>query len=97
MVPSMHAPEKALESEIEAVADACFTHLVQNPQDLQRFMAETGYAPDTIGKAVGTHGFNLAMIEFVMRSEPLLLAISANAGLTPERIAGLWRRLNPET
>ncbi len=85
-----------VDNEIAEFADACFSYLVQNPQELQRFMAETGYTPETIGKAVGTRSLNLGMIEFVMRSESLLLAISANTGLKPERAMRLWQRLNPE-
>ena len=94
MVASMHSVEKPLENEFESAADACFAHLVQNPEDLQRFMTETGYAPDTIGAAVGTRALNLAMLEYVVRSEPLLLAICANAGLSPERVTRLWQRLS---
>ncbi len=97
MVVEMHASNTALEAELEAVADACFSHLVQNPEDLQHFMAETGYGPDTIGQAVGTRGLNLGMIEYFVRSEPLLLALSANAGFAPERVVRLWQRLNPES
>lgn len=92
----MHEAQKALENELEAVSDACFSHLVQHPEDLQRFMAETGYDSDSIGKAVGTRALALGMIEYVVRSEPLLLAVCANAGLAPERITTLWQRLNPE-
>ena len=92
----MNSAEKPLESLTEAIADACFSYLVQNPEDLQRFMAEAGYTPDTIGKAVGTRDLNLGMIEFFVRSEPLLLALCANAGWKPEQIASVWQRLNPE-
>ncbi|MBU1175578.1 MAG: DUF3572 family protein [Alphaproteobacteria bacterium] len=90
----MRAEEKALESETEAIAEACFSHLVQNPEDLQRFMAESGYTPQSIEKALGTPGLGMGMIEYFVRSEPLLLAMCANAGLRPERVTKVWQRLN---
>lgn len=90
----MHDAEKALENEIETIGDACFSHLVQHPEDLQRFMDEAGYTPESIGKAVGTKDLALGMIEHFVRSEPLLLAVSANAGLRPERIVAVWQKLN---
>ena len=92
----MREAEKAWENELEAVSEACFSYLVQHPQDLQRFMAETGYDPDSIGKAVGTRALALGMLDYFVRTEPLLLAMCANAGLEPERITTLWQRLNPE-
>ena len=92
----MDSAEKPLENLTETVADACFSHLVQHPEDLQRFMGETGYTPETIGKAVGTSAFAAGMIEFFVRSEPLLLVLCANAGFRPEQIVAVWRRLNPE-
>lgn len=91
----MPIADAALETELETVSDACFAHLVQHPEDLQRFMAETGYGSETISRALGTRAFALAMIEHVTRSEPLLLTISANAGIAPERFAALWHKLNP--
>ncbi len=93
----MRNAEKALENEIAGVAEACFSHLVQNPAELQRFMTETGYTAETIGEAVGSRALAVGMIEYFVRSEPLLLALSANAGLDPGRVATLWRRLNPES
>ena len=56
--------EMPLENQIEAIADACFAHLVQNPEDLQRFMAEAGYTPESIAAAVGSRGLAMGMIEF---------------------------------
>ena len=85
-----------LENQIEAIADACFAHLVQNPEDLQRFMAEAGYTPESIAEAVGSRGLAVGMIEFFVRSEPLLLVLCANAGWRPEQIVAAWHRLNPE-
>ena len=92
----MDSAQKPLENLTETVADACFSHLVQNPEDLQRFMAEAGYTPETIGDAVGTHALTIGMIEYFVRSEPLLLAMCANAGFRPEQIVAVWRRLSPE-
>jgi hypothetical protein len=93
----MRDAEKALENEIDAVADACFSHLVQHPEDLQRFMAESGYTSRTIEKALGSRDLARGMIEYVMRSESLLLAVAANAGLRPEHIAAVWQKLNPHS
>ena len=93
----MSRAEMPLENQIEAIADACFAYLVQHPEDLQRFMTETGYTPESISGAVGSRGLAMGMIEFFVRSEPLLLAMSANAGWRPEQIVAAWHRLNPET
>ena len=88
--------EKALEDEIDAIANACFSHLVQHPEELQRFMAEAGYTPESIQKAIGTEDLAAGMVEYFVRSEPQLLMLCANAGIKPERIVAVWRKLNPE-
>jgi hypothetical protein len=92
----MRDAEKALENEIDAISEACFSFLVQHPEDLQRFMIAAGYDAQTIAKAVGSRSLALGMIEYFVRSEPLLLALTANAGIRPERFEAVWQKLNRE-
>ena len=90
----MYGAEKALETETEAISEACFAYLVQHPEDLQHFMTEVGYSPAAIEKALGSRDLAMGMIDYFVRSEPLLLAMCANAGFTPERVVSIWQRLN---
>ena len=76
------------------LADLCLQHLAENPEQLAEFMVQSGLSPDDLRRLVGTDGFALGLIDYVVANEPLLLAIAAGAGLSPETIARVWGKLH---
>ncbi len=69
--------------------------LAQDPERLHLFMAESGLTPDALRAAAGEPGFLGAVLDHVMRDEPMLLACARDLALKPERVAAAWARLQP--
>ncbi len=76
------------------IADACLQHLVQNPDQLAEFMMQSGISPADLRGLVGTEGFNHGLVDYVVNSEPLLLAIASEAGVRPDAITRVWAKLH---
>jgi hypothetical protein len=68
----------------EALAVSALGFLASEPERLERFMALTGLAPDTLRSAAGEPGFLVAVLDHIVSDESLLLTFSANAGRPPE-------------
>lgn len=94
MVKRMDRATLAAEVNLHQIADACFAYLVQDTAELQRFMEFAGYDSAAISGAVGTDTLARGMIEYFAASESSLLAMCANAGLTPERFMQVFHTLN---
>jgi len=75
------------------LADLCLQHLAQNPEQLAEFMMQSGLSPDQLRKLVGTDGFARGLIDYVVANEPLLLAVAADAKLSPEAVMRVWGKL----
>jgi len=84
-------PEPALAS----LADACLGHLAENPDELLAFMQFAGLDPDALRGAVGSPSLQRGLIDYFASNEPILLALCANSGLSPEQFMRVWHRLNP--
>jgi hypothetical protein len=78
------------------LAAACLDYLAENPEHLASFMAEAGYSADGLRAALGSPALQRGLIDFFATSEPLLLALCANAGMRPEAFMAVWHRFNPE-
>ena len=89
------SPEVGYTQEFEAIGDACFSYLVGNPEELQRFMAISGYDSDSIRQAIGSDSLVHGMMEYFAANEPALLALCANSGLSASRFMRAWHKLNP--
>lgn len=94
MVKPMNRQEIAAEIELHEIADACFAYLVQDPEELARFMAHAGYDPATLTGAVGSVSLAHGMIDYFATSQPALLALCANASIPPQRFTRVWEKLN---
>jgi hypothetical protein len=79
---------------LQELAQLCLDHLVQNPDQLAEFMVQTGLSPDNFRRLVGTDGFAHGLVDYVVTSEPLLLAVAAGARIRPESITQTWARLH---
>lgn len=76
------------------MADASLQYLVQNPEQLADFMVQSGIDPQGLRGLIGTDGFAHGLIDYVVSNEPLLLAVAAQNGLSPETIVQTWARVH---
>ena len=77
------------------LADLCLSHLAENPEQLGEFMVQTGTSPDAVRRGAGTDSFGRGLIDYFAQNEPLLLALCANARISPESFMRVWAKLNP--
>jgi hypothetical protein len=73
--------------DAEAVAIRALDGLAASPERLGRFLALTGLSPQSIRDVASSPGFLAAVLDHVTADEPLLLAISAETGISPEAFA----------
>lgn len=76
------------------LAETCFSHLVANPEQLAEFMGAAGYDGAQLRSALGSQSLQRGLVEYVATNEPLMLAICANSGVSPENFMAVWHRLN---
>ncbi|KKB83809.1 hypothetical protein VW29_14155 [Devosia limi DSM 17137] len=91
MVPILHKAEPDLGS----LADTCLGYLAENPDDLLRFMEFAGYDPASLRRSVGSAQLQRGLIDYFASNESILLALCANAAMTPESFMRVWHQLNP--
>lgn len=80
--------------DVSALADACLGYLAENPEDLLAFMQLAGLDPQTLRASLGTERLQHGLIDYFASNEPILLALCANAGWTPESFMRVWHRIN---
>lgn len=83
------------ETPVAALADTCLAYLAENPEELLAFMQFAGLDPQTLRRAVGSPSLQRGLIDYFAANEAILLALCANAGMTPEAFMRVWHRLNP--
>jgi len=86
--------EKA-DTSLAALADSCLGYLAENPEELLAFMQFAGLDPDMLRRAVGSANLQRGLVDYFASNEPILLALCANSGLSPEQFMQVWHRLNP--
>ena len=94
MRPAVPRSEKA-ESSVASLADACLGYLAENPDELLAFMQFAGLDPETLRRSVGTPALQQGLVDYFASNEPILLALCANSGTSPEQFMRVWHRLNP--
>ena len=90
----MPRSEKA-ETSVATLADACLGYLAENAEELLAFMQFAGLDPDALRRLVGSAAFQRGLIDYFASNEPILLALCANSGMSPEQFMRVWHRLNP--
>jgi hypothetical protein len=70
----------------ENLAIQALSFLAGEPERLGRFLAITGIGPDMIRKAAADPAFLAGVLDHVVADEPLLVAVAAHAGVTPQAI-----------
>lgn len=76
------------------MAESALAHLVSDPEELVRFMQLSGYSPDLLRESLDSSEFKSAVIGYFAQNEPLLLAMCANSGLTPNDFMRVWNKEN---
>jgi hypothetical protein len=80
--------------DVSALADSCLGYLAENPEELLAFMQQAGFDPQSLRASVGTVRLQHGLIDYFAANEAILLALCANAGMTPETFMRVWHRLN---
>jgi hypothetical protein len=86
---------KPAEPTLPEVADACLGYLAENPDELLAFMQQAGLDPQSLRAAVGSKRLQTGLVDYFAANEPILLALCANTGMSPETFMRLWHKLNP--
>ncbi len=86
--------EKA-DTSTASLAEACLGYLAETPDQLLAFMQFAGLDPDSLRRSVGTPALQHGLIDYFASNEPILLALCANSGMSPEQFMRVWHRLNP--
>ncbi len=83
--------------EPTVIALQLLSYIAGNSEILARFMNLTGVDPSTLRGRLEEPTFQLAMLDFAMGDESLLLAFAADHGLKPEDVVRAHQRLQGET
>jgi hypothetical protein len=86
---------ESAEPELASLAEACLGYLAESPEELLSFMQFAGLDPAGLRRAIGSPALQRGLIDYFASNEPILLALCANVGLTPEAFMRVWHRLNP--
>lgn len=76
------------------IAERYLAMLAESPDELMRFMGETGLSPDDLRGAVGTDALDTGLVDHLVANEPALLALCANSGWRPEDVMRIWHLNN---
>jgi hypothetical protein len=87
-------PRDTADRPVTEIADLVLAHLIQNPEQLSDFMTITGISPGRLRQEVGTPGFALGLLDYVVQNEGLLVAVCEADGLKPEAVMRVWGRYN---
>lgn len=86
--------ETQAEHQISILSEAGFDFLLNDPEELSRFMNISGYDPDTLRASVDTLEFDLAILNYFASNEPALLAMCANKGIQAAEFMRIWHKQN---
>ncbi len=78
----------------EGLAIAALLFIAAETETLSRFLELTGIDPSDVRAAAQDKRFLLAVLDFLMADEPLLLAFAASEGLKPETVVAAHRKLH---
>ena len=70
----------------ENLAISALAFLAEDPDRLGAFLSQSGIGPEMIRKAAADPSFLAGVLDHVVADEPLLLAVAAYAGVSPETV-----------
>ena len=77
----------------EGLAIAALLFVAAETETLSRFLEVTGLDPGDVRAAASDKRFLLAVLDFLMADEPLLLTFAAAETLAPETVVAAHRKL----
>ena len=84
--------KRSIEADQQVAIDA-LTFLAGDMDRLGGFLALTGIGVGDIRASASDPGFLVAVMEYLMQDDALLIAFAGEAGLRPEAVAAAARRL----
>ncbi|HWY61063.1 MAG TPA: DUF3572 domain-containing protein [Rhizomicrobium sp.] len=90
-MPHALSPERAEILGLEALA-----WLAAGPDALARFLAASGISGDDLRAAAGTPGLTVAVLDFLLAHEDLLMSFCETTGTSTGLLHQARRRLEPE-
>jgi len=82
------------DSFVDEIANACLSHLINEPELLGQFLGETGTSPAELRAGI-TEDVKTGMMDFFAHNEPAMLAVCANAHISTEQFMRAYYKLNP--
>jgi hypothetical protein len=93
----MKRPKAGLDlDEAETIAIAGLAFLAEDARRLGRFLALTGVGPEELRENAHTPRMLLAVVEYLLGDESLLLVFTTSAGIAPERVVPAYDLLARE-
>ena len=77
----------------QAVALSALVFLLEDSGRTSRFLSVTGIEGEELARRIQDPAFLGGVLDFILEDEALLVAVAGAAGLRPDRVAGLRRRL----
>lgn len=82
------------DQQLTEMSKAGIGYLASDPEELVRFMKETGHDPDSLRDGLGSRGLALAVLDYFAANEAAMLAMCANSEVTVDRFMRVWQKLN---
>ena len=79
----------------ETLAIAALGFLAEDGETLGRFLTATGLGPETLREAASSPGFLLAVMEFLLGDEALLLVFAERQRIRPMMVVAARHALDP--
>ena len=80
--------------QISILSEAGFSFLLNDPEELSRFMSVSGYDPTSLRASIDSHEFDLAILNYFASNEPALLAMCANKDIQAAEFMKVWHKQN---
>ncbi len=90
-------PLKTPEIRTSRLAEACFDYLVSVPEELHRFMTETGLGADELRRGPDSPALASGLLHYFAHNEAALTTMSAQSGFSAEEFMRAWQKLNRES
>jgi Protein of unknown function (DUF3572) len=85
----MKARSRPTREAAETLAVQALVFIAEQPEQLSRFLAVTGIAPDQIRDAAREPDFLAGVLDHMLGDEALLIAFAESAGIDPAAVARL--------
>ena len=85
----MKARSRPTREAAETLAVQALAFIAEQPEQLARFLAETGIGPEQIRAAAQQPDFLAGVLDHMLADEALLIAFADSAGIDPAAVARL--------